>query len=208
MALSNGVGLGPALASGGGGSSSASSSGSGVAAGVGATGSGGTEVAFGGTETALAALASWGCGLGGATTGRGATGWRVGAGMAVAGRTAATGPGGGGTRFHGFQTARAPARPSTAATATSTAVRERLAGWVGPGAGFIGWGGWGRRGGGTHAALGGPEKASASASANSPQLVKRSDGGLGRAFASTASSPWGRAAFRVLGGRGASLTIL
>src|ERR1035441_7972445 len=155
MALSNGVGLGPALASGGGGSSSASSIGSGGPAGV-----------------------------------------------------AATGPGGGGTRFHGFQTARAPARPSTAATATRTAVRERLAGWVGPGAVFIGWVGWATRGAGTSGAVGAPEKASASASANSPQLVKRWDGGLARAFATTASTPRGRAAFRVLGGGGASLTIL
>src|ERR1035441_9472224 len=40
MALSNGVGLGPALASGGGGSSSASSIGSGGSAGVGGPGSG------------------------------------------------------------------------------------------------------------------------------------------------------------------------
>src|ERR1039458_2403572 len=207
MALSNGVGLGPALASGGGGSSSASSIGSGGSAGVGATGSEGRDVAFGGAETALAGLASWGCGLGGATTGRGATGWRVGGSMAVAGLTAGTTPGGGGTRFHGFQTARAPARPSTAATATSTAVRERLAGWVGPGAGFIGWVGWATRGGGTNAAVGAPEKASASTSANSQQLVKRSDGDLARAFATTASTSRGRAAFRVLGG-GASLTIL
>src|ERR1039458_10529088 len=128
MALSNGVGLGPALPRGGRGSTPASSIGAGGSAGVGATGSEGRDVAFGGAETALAELASWGCDLGGATTGRGATGWRVGGSMAVAGRTAATGPGGGGTRFHGFQTARAPARPSTAATATSTAVRERLAG--------------------------------------------------------------------------------
>src|ERR1017187_9130456 len=207
MALSNGIGLGPALASGGGGSSSASSIGSGGSAGVGGTGSEGRDVAFGGAETALAGLASWGCGLGG-TTGRGATGWRVGGSMAVAGRTAATGPGSGGTRFHGFQTARAPARPSTAATATSTAVRERLAGWVGPGAGFIGWGGWATRGAGTSGAVGAPEKASASASANSPQLVKSWDGVLARAFATTASTPRGRAAFRVLGGGGASLTIL
>src|ERR1039457_5659615 len=174
MALSNGVGLGPALASGGGGSSSASSVGSDGSAGVGATGSEGRDVAFGGAETAVAGLASWGCGLGGATTGRGATGWRVGGNMAVAGRTAATGPGGGGTRFHGFQTARAPARPSTAATAPSTAVRERLAALEGPGAGFIGWVGWATRGGGMHAAVGAPGKASARASANSQQLGKRS----------------------------------
>src|ERR1035441_3327930 len=75
-ALSNGVGLAPALATGGGGGSSASSIGSGTPAGLGATGTEGREAAFGGVETAFAGLPSRGRGLDGATRGRGATGWR------------------------------------------------------------------------------------------------------------------------------------
>src|ERR1035441_2228569 len=169
-ALSNGVGLAPALAIGGGGGSSASSIGSGTPAGLGATGTEGREAAFDGVETALAGVPSWGRGLGGATRGRGATGWRVGAGRAVAGLTAATASGGGGTRFHGFQTASPPPRPSTAAPATRTAVRELLAGWAGPAAGFTGWVG-ATVGTGTSRAVGAPGKAAARARENSPQLV-------------------------------------
>src|ERR1035441_10394584 len=189
-ALSNGVGLAPALATGGGGGSSASSIGSGTPAGFGASGTEGTEgteAAFDGVETAFAGVPSRGRGLDGATRGRGATGWRVGAGRAVAGLTAATASGGGGTRFHGFQTARPPPRPSTTATATSTAVGELLAGWAGPAAGFTGWVG-ATVGTGTSRAVGAPEKAAARARENSPQLVKRSDGVLARAFARTAST--------------------
>src|ERR1017187_3876978 len=132
-ALSNGVGLVPALATGGGGGSSASSIGSGTPAGFGASGTEGTEgreAAFGGVETAFAGLPSRGRGLDGATRGRGVTGWRMRAGRAVAGLMAATASGGGGTRFHGFQTASPPPRPSTAGTATRTAVRELLAVWA------------------------------------------------------------------------------
>src|ERR1035438_6900070 len=64
-ALSNGVGLAPALATGGGGGSSASSIGSGTPAGFGATGTEGTEgteAAFDGVETAFAGVPSWGRG--------------------------------------------------------------------------------------------------------------------------------------------------
>src|ERR1035437_5399854 len=195
------------LASGGWGFGRATASffGSGGSAGFGATGGG---VTVGGVETTLAGLASSGWGFGGAT-GRGATDSPVGTGVAVAGLTSATRSGGCGLRFHGFQTARAPPRPSTATTAASTAGRERLAGPAGSGTGITGRVGWATTtGAGPTGAVGAPEKVCASAPTNSQQLVKRSAGVLARAFARTASTPRGRAAFRVHGGGGASLTIL
>src|ERR1035437_3938344 len=178
----------------------------GGSAGFGTTGGG---VTFGGVETALAGLASSGWGFGGAT-GRGATDSPVGTGVAVAGLTSATPSGGCGLRFHGFQTATAPPRPSTATTtAASTADRERLLGSAGSGTGITGWVGWATTtGAGPTGAVGASEKDWASAPTNSQQLVKRSEGVLARAFASTASTPRGRAAFLLHGGGGASLTIL
>src|ERR1039458_1673667 len=112
-------------------------------------------------------------------------------------------------RFHGFHTARAPPHTASAATAASTTDRERLAGAAGEGAGITGWVGWTRNAGaGLAGIVGVPEKACARASTNSQHRVKRSSGVLARALARTASTPGGRAAFLVLGGGGASLTIL
>src|ERR1035437_8386030 len=174
----------------------------GGSAGFGATGGG---VTVGGVETTLAGLASSCWGFGGAT-GRGATDSPVGPGVAVGGLTSATRSGGCGLRSHGYQTARAPPRPSTATTAAS---RERLAGPAGSGTGITGRVGWATTtGAGPTGAVGAPEKVCASAPTNSQQLVKRSAGVVARAFARTASTPRGRAAFRVHGGGGASLTIL
>src|ERR1039458_7288370 len=117
MAISNAVGWAPVFGAAGGGSGSTSSVGMGGLANFGGTGGG---VSAGGVETALAGLAPRG--FGGATGGE-ATDSGAGTGAAVAGLTAATGSRGRGVLFHGFQTARAPPRASTAIVAANTASR-------------------------------------------------------------------------------------